>query len=376
MFLLKAIQSGFRRLPLFILRLMARPRHAIPSDLDFNQCKFLFLRQDLIGDALVSTPVFESLKRHYPGAVIDVFMSPRNHFVLERDPAVRKRWIYRKSPGEIRSLMREVRHEHYDLMVDLIDNPSRTSTLWCMFGGARWRVGLAKENDFCYDVAAPFLPKDSYHVAERTANVLKVFRINPEKESLRVRYFFSQNAERFGSDVWKDNGLDGHTVVGVNISAGDEVRSWWGNNAIEFLAAVHARHLDWRILLVFKPEDRAKADLLSLSSPFVILSPNTPSFDHVAALVSRLSFLVTPDTSIVQIAAAFNVPALVLHLKVSSIHGHLWEPYKSDSENLIASVDNVETIPSSEVIAAFERLSSRNINRKPKVQKSNVRSSS
>jgi len=376
MFWLKEIELGFRRLPLVLLGFIARRRHTFPVDLDFNQCKFLFLRQDLIGDALVSTPVFETLKRHYPGAVIDVLMSPRNHFVLERDPAVRKRWVYRKSPGAIRSLMREVRHEHYDFMVDLIDNPSRTSTLWCLFGGARWRVGLAKENDFCYDFAAPFLPKDGYHVAERTANVLKAFRIDAEKEPLRIRYFLSQDAERFGSDVWKSNGLDGYNVVGVNISAGDEVRSWSGNNARRFLAETHAIHPDWRILLLFKPEDRAKAEDLFLSSPFVILSPNTPSFDHVAALVSRLSFLVTPDTSIVQIAAAFSVPSLVLHLKISSIHGHLWEPYKSDSENLIASVDNVETIPSSEVTAAFERLSSRNINRKPQVQQENARSNS
>lgn len=376
MFRLKVIELGFRRLLLATLGFIVRRHHAIPADVDFNQCKFLFLRQDLIGDALVSTPVFETLKRHYPGAVIDVLMTSRNHFVLERDPAVRKRWIYRKSLGDIRSLMREVRQEHYDFMVDLIDNPSTTSTLWCLFGGARWRVGLAKENDFCYDFAAPFLPKEGYHVAERTANVLNAFRIKPEKEPLRIRYFLSQNAERFALDVWKDNGLDGCTVVGVNISAGDEVRSWWGNNCTQFLAEVHALHPDWRILLVFKPEDRVKAELLSMSSPFVILSPNTPSFDHVAALVSRLSFLVTPDTSIVQIAAAFSIPALVLHLKVSSIHGHLWEPYKSDSENLIASVDNLETIPSSEVIASFERLSSRNINRQPKVKQDIVRSTS
>ncbi len=376
MFWSKAIELSLRRLPLVIFDLIARRRRLIPADLDFNHCKFLFLRQDLIGDALVSTPVFETLKRHYPGAVIDVLMSPKNHFVLERDPAVRKRWIYKKSMNGIRNLLWEVRSERYDFMVDLIDNPSRTSTLWCLFGGARWRVGLAKENDFCYDFAAPFLPKDGYHVAERTANVLKAFRIDPEKESLRVRYFLSQNADRFAMDAWKSTGLDGHTVVGVNISAGVEVRSWWGSNCSQFLAKVHALHANWKILLVFKPEDRTKAELLSVSSPFVILSPDTPSFDHVAALVSRLSFLVTPDTSIVQIAAAFNVPALVLHLKVSSIHGYLWEPYKSDSENLIASVDNIETIPSSEVITAFERLSSRNINRKPKVQQDIARSTS
>lgn len=361
MFLLKAIESGFRRLPLTILGLIARRRHNIPSDLDFNQCRFLFLRQDLIGDALISTPVFETLKRHYPGAVLDVLLSPKNEFVLERDPAIRKRWVYRKSLTAIWKLLREIRDERYDFMVDLVDNPSRTSTLWCLFGGARWRVGLAKENDFCYDFAAPFLPKDSNHVSDRTANVLTAFRINPENEPLQIRYILSEVADRFALDAWKERGLIGCTVLGVNISAGDEARSWWGKNCGKFLADVHALHPQWKILLLFKPGDRDKVDHLAESSPFAVLSPSTPSFDHVAALVSRLSFLVTPDTSVVQIAAAFSIPAVVLHLKVSSIHGHLWEPYRSDSENLVASVDNVETIPSSEILAAFERLSSRNV---------------
>jgi ADP-heptose:LPS heptosyltransferase len=358
---LKPLELGFRRFLTGVLKFFLRKKKPFPAHLDFNLCKFLFLRQDLIGDALVSTPVFDLLKRRYPGAVIDVLMSPKNHFTLEHNPAIRKRWIYKKTPRELMKLRKQIRQEQYDFVVDLLDNPSTTSTLWCLNARAKWRVGLAKENDFCYDFVAPMLPKSEFHIVERTANVLLAFRIDPGKEILRIRYYVSPQSEKSADKFWSENGFTDKTVVGVNISAGDEVRSWWGKNCIEVLSEMTKRHPEWKILLLFKPEDSHKARSISQAVPSLIFSPPTPTFDHIAALVKRVRILVTPDTSIVQIASAFNIPSVVLHLRLSALHGHLWEPYKSDAVNLVASVDHVETIPAKDIISAFERLASRNI---------------
>jgi len=359
MALLKTLELRFRRLLMALLKTSFGSRHQIPSDVDFNKCKVLFLRQDLIGDALISTPVFDVLKRTYPGITLDVLMSPKNHFVLQNDSSVRKRWIYAKSPVQLWKLRKNVRSEKYDFVVDLLDNPSTTSTLWCLNAGARWRVGLAKENDFCYDCAAPLLEKADHHVVERTANVMTCFNIDPSKADLQIRYFVSAESSQFAEQFWQSARLEKETVVGVNISAGDVVRSWWRENCREFLKEVAHHRPDWKILLMFKPEDREKAKSLAEKVHQVLLPPATPTFDHLAALVKRLTFLVTPDTSIVQLASAFSIPSVVLHLKISALHGHLWEPFRSDAENLVASADNVDMIPWQQVYAAFKRLVAR-----------------
>ncbi|MEX0735877.1 MAG: hypothetical protein WD182_00435, partial [Bacteroidota bacterium] len=155
--LLKQTEIGFRQGLLRMLRVFVKRGNPLPRDLDFNSCTFLFVRQDRIGDVLVSTPLIHALKKHYPGATVDFLLSTNNHFVLEHEPLVRNRWIYRKNPqGAIETLV-TIRRQHYDFVIDLMDNPSTTSTVICLCSGGKWSVGLSKENAYAYDIAVPLL---------------------------------------------------------------------------------------------------------------------------------------------------------------------------------------------------------------------------
>ncbi|MBI3004378.1 MAG: glycosyltransferase family 9 protein [Ignavibacteriales bacterium] len=353
---LKTIELLYRRVLLRFLRMLFSKKRTLPAHIDYNSCTFLFLRQDLIGDALISTPLLHALKGRYPGAQLDVLMSPKNHFVLSNDPVIRNRLVYTKSVVETFVLLQKVRGSAYDFIVDLIDNKSTTSTLWCLLGGARFRVGLAKENDFCYDVVVPLLPKKKFHVADRTANLLTAFGIDPTNEELRIFYKPAQEAETFADQFWAHLRTEAKPVIGINISAGASYRMWWGENCRDFMRTIMKKFPGWKILILSLPSDRSKAEEVAHAVPGSILAPVTPTFDHAAALVKRMDFLVTPATSICQVAGAFNVPSVVLYPNLAVLHGHLWEPYRSDTESLAAHVDDIDTIPSQDVVNALERL--------------------
>jgi ADP-heptose:LPS heptosyltransferase len=64
---------------------------------------------------------------------------------------------------------------------------------------------------------------------------------------------------------------------------------------------------------------------------------------------------VTPDTSAVHLAAAFNIPSVVLFVQ-SNKDLRVWEPYGSLSESVITDIDDLETIPLEGVTRAFSRL--------------------
>ena len=91
--ILKRIELAFRRIMLVVTGKLVRRSRQPEKSLDFNRSKILFVRQDRIGDVLVSTPLLTAVKRHYPGAIVDVLLSTNNHFVLANHPLVRKRWI-------------------------------------------------------------------------------------------------------------------------------------------------------------------------------------------------------------------------------------------------------------------------------------------
>jgi len=339
---LKRLEIGFRRLFIRGLRCLVQ-RQSLPlTGLEFNASKFLFIRQDRIGDVLVSTPLFRALKSKYPGAILDVVLSPHNHAALGQNPHIRRRWIYRKTPLGALRLIRWLRSERYDFAIDLMDNPSATSTAICLLAGARWNVGINKENAYSYDIVVPLLSRKEAHIVDRLGQLLIPFGIDPAKEKLVIEYETSEKSEVTVRDHWHRLGLEGKRVVGINISAGGEVRFWGAENFRRLLKFLERDFPTMPVLILHKPAHRHQAMDVTKGVKNAVLSPET-TFDEFAAFVRRLTLLITPDTSVVHLAAAFGLPAVVLYVQ-SDPNLRIWEPYRTAHRALVTPVDDLSTI--------------------------------
>ncbi len=352
---LKSVEIGFRRLLLRLLGLFIKRWKLLTPGMDFNGCKFLFVRQDRIGDVLVSTPLFAALKGRYPSATVDILLSRNNCFVLDNEPLIRKRWVYDKNVFSIMRLLRNLRAEQYDFVIDLMDNPSATSTLLLALAGGTWNVGLAKENSYVYDINVPLLSRKDTHIVDRLLELLQVFKVEENRTSLRLRYQVSTPSGVFAKEFWKGQDFDGRAVIGVNISPANGARYWGVQNFRELCRSLQEEFPQRPILLLFDPTEKEQAMAIASSTPNVVLSPETHSFDQFAAVVQRLSLLVTPDTSAVHLAAAFQIPSVVLYVQ-SNKDLRIWEPYNAPHEALVTDVDDLKTIPPQHVLAAIRRL--------------------
>jgi hypothetical protein len=87
--------------------------------------RILLLRQDRIGDVLVSIPVIRALRQRYPRAQIHMLFSRANfgvrHAVAQY---VDHSWRYDKTLTSAVRVIRAVRAARYDIVVNLTDNPS------------------------------------------------------------------------------------------------------------------------------------------------------------------------------------------------------------------------------------------------------------
>jgi ADP-heptose:LPS heptosyltransferase len=352
---LKPVELGFRRVLLRVLGLFVRRGRALPAAIDFSTRKYLFVRQDRIGDVLVSTPLIHTLKSKYPKATVDFLLSGNNHFVLSNEPLVRKRWIYRKTLASAWQILRSIRAEKYDFVIDLMDNPSATSTILCMFAGGKWNVGLSKDNAYAYDIVVPLLSRRDYHIIDRLAALLTVFGLQRETMDLRVRYNVLGESKEFATRFLKAKSIEGDQVVGLNISPGEGTRFWGTERYQALIRWLRSERPMNPVLVLYQPADTAVAE--SIAKPFsnVFLSPETRTFDQFAALVQQLWLLITPDTSAVHLAAAFSIPSVVLYVQ-SDKDLRIWEPYGSLSETLVTDVDDLRTIPVEQVVQAASRL--------------------
>ncbi len=350
---LKRLEIGFRKIVLQSLGRLSRRRNTLPPDVDFNQCKFLFIRQDRIGDVLVSTPLFALLKKHYPDAVVDVLLSTNNHFVLENETVVRKRWIYTKRViSSLRSLA-GIRAERYDFVIDLMDNPSATSTVIALLAGGKWNVGIDKGNRYAYDIVVPLLSRKDIHIVDRLAQLMTVFGIQPEREELRIRFSITRTSDQTIDDFIRSSSKT-RRLIGVNISAGSDTRYWGTTKYQALLHLIQDRYGADSIIVMYKPSDRDRAEEIVKAAPAALLAPEL-NFNEFAALIRRLHVLITPDTSAVHLASAFRIPSVVLYVQ-SDTNLRIWEPYKTPCEPIVTKVDDLSTIPGPRVFEALQRL--------------------
>jgi ADP-heptose:LPS heptosyltransferase len=356
---LKRIEILLRRFLIFVLGSFVSRRKLPPDTIDFNSSKILFIRQDRIGDVLISTPIFTSIKAHYPSAIVDVLLSENNHFVLMNDPFIRKRWIYRKNIGKVISLITSLRNEKYDFAVDMMDNPSVTSTFLCLFAGARWNVGIAKNNNYVYDIKVPMLSRSETHIVDRISQLLIPFHIDPKAEILSTRYFTSRESDEFAARFLSSNILCQRPLIGINISAGGEVRFWGIEQYRELLSFIADRYPELCPIVLYQPSDKEKARKICDGNKNIVLSPLTNTFDQFAAIIKQLTFLVSPDTSAIHLASAFNIPAVVLYVQ-SNKALRIWEPYGIEYEVVVTDVDDLSTIPVKDVQTALKKLIDRN----------------
>jgi len=357
---LKPVEIGFRRILLRVLGPFVKRGRTLPASIDFSSKKYLFVRQDRIGDVLVSTPLIHTLKSKYPKATVDFLLSSNNHFVLSNEPLVRKRWIYRKTLASAWAVLKSIRAEHYDFVIDLMDNPSATSTVLCMLAGGGWNVGLSKDNAYAYDIVVPLLSRRDYHIIDRLAALLTVFGIERETMDLKVRYNVLEESKQLASRFLKAKSIQDNQTIGVNISPGEGTRFWGTERYQGLIRWLRSERPGNPVLVLYQPSDKAVAESITLPFPDVFLSPVTATFDQFAALVQQLWVLITPDTSAVHLAAAFSIPAIVLYVQ-SDKDLRIWEPYGSLSETLVTDVDDLRTIPVEQVVQACRRLMSNRI---------------
>ena len=96
-----------------------------------------------------------------------------------------------------------------------------------------------------------------------------------------------------------------------------------------------------KIVIITRPEYllERKRLILELGLDYVIPSYETKSIIDVAALIEQLDLIISPDTSIVHIASAFDKPIISIH-ESDEDSFRLWSPASSQSKTIFASKSN------------------------------------
>jgi ADP-heptose:LPS heptosyltransferase len=306
-----------------------------------DRAKILVMRQDRIGDVFVSTPVLHALRERFPHAQIDFLLSRNNAAALFAiEPLVNKIHVLHKNSMQMLLLLWRLRSSRYDVLVDLNHTASSTSNLLIRCTGARRSIVLKTSRPTPATDQVPQGDRSVRHIIDVLCDLVLPLGIDIASEDRRPRVPIRHdimNEVRAKLQAGVSN-----QILGVQIS-GSSTDRIYPNGALEQVISTISRQFPAvKIVVLSAPSDRPRAEALAAHTGTEYVDPGQ-SYQHFAAAIACCAWLLSPDTAAIHVAAAHNVPSVVLFSR--DHRGFLnWLPYNSPCWPIITEEASLSSI--------------------------------
>jgi ADP-heptose:LPS heptosyltransferase len=306
-----------------MVRLMGGQVMPLP-DWTSRPFRILFIRDDGIGDLMVSMELIRAISDVSPTFTVDLLCSPQNAALGRSLPFVnevivhRRRFLLKAWPT-----WRTLRANRYDVVIDgrvAIANVNKQTMMLLLSSGAPWRIGIAgRRNDRVYSV--PIRLDRIDHWVDAIVALGRPFGIASDSRSWRARLPLPDADRRAALARW-DRVSPGRPRILVNPYSASADRQWPVERFGPVLARLRARLPHASIIIPTMPGGDPEAD--DLAHPVGAVAMPL-SLAEVTAVTATADLVISPDTAITVIASAFDVPILALMRK----NTHQWVPYKA-----------------------------------------------
>jgi len=306
--------------------------------------RILVVRNDNIGDVLCTTPALRALRRAFPQAHLAILVAEHCRAAVEWNPDLNEVLTYTKAKHHhgllglaalcnLMRLIRELRARRFDLAIGM-RRPFSRSNAWLTYAsGAPWRLGYSApashpfrfflnlgrgpgamathEVDGCLELLASIGVSEAGHAST----------LIPDRDAVAgIR-------ERLCAESAGERG----SLALVHISNRREASRWPLERFAQAADHLHER-LGLTILLSWSPGDErnplfpgddGKAEKVARCMRARPVLLRTPELRELIAAVSLCDFVLSTDGGLMHMAAALEVPQVVLFGKTDPLH---WAP--------------------------------------------------
>ena len=296
-----------------------------------NHCnKILILRQDRIGDLLVSTQFIDLLRKQLPKAKIDLLLSDKNAGLFELiSDKIDNKYIYDKNVFSSSGLLIKLKRNNYDLIIDMFDNPSATSRMIIKLLNPKYSLGFFRKQENIYSHTVKLLDKDKNHIIKRINELLLSFNIENDHD---LKVLLPEKEEVSKEDK-----------IGLIIAGSGQSKFYGKDNFVELISLIKDNNIE----LIGAPGFEKESEEILKEVEIIYKEPSQTLIDFAYSLRSY-KLIITPDTSVVHFCSAFNIPCVVLYKLVDSVkYGMPWFPVNTRYEYLTHEISIRNIKPSS-----------------------------
>lgn len=260
--------------------------------------KFLLIRFSSIGDIVLTTPVIRCLKKQVPDAEIHFLTKDSFRSVVEHNPYIDKLHVLAHS-WEL--MIEELKLEQYDYIIDLHHNTKTLRVKKALKVKAFSFYKLNIQKYFYTAFKINLLPK--VHIVDRYLKTVASFGV--KNDGAGLDYFIAKEEEVKRQDIPASHHAG---YIACVIGAAHGTKRWPVNKWIEFCST-----LEHPIILMGGKEDADNGNIIAAIDPVKIYNAcGKFKLNESADLINKAKLVISNDTGLMHIAAAYKKPIISL----------------------------------------------------------------
>jgi heptosyltransferase-3 len=361
------------------------PGHGFPSWMDVHSSaidvgqarKVLVVRTDHLGDLVLSTPFFETLRRNLPRARITALVTPYTREVLERNPSVDEIVAMDRESADRSQIMRHLKEQAFDVVVALspttrayaiartLGAPVRAGYIYSRRWVPRALSGVMLTHRAVYHIDALVEKHQPVpHEVEQMLGFARVLGLSAEEVPLRLYPDLYQAAEaceplgeeaqafaphlvNLGRVQWVPTTRRECSWLAVQL-APHWLRPPWSMEAfIDMLEVLQAAIEGVKIVVVYGPNEQKQGQDLAQSGR---VNDRLKVFGDLnmsrwAGIMGAARMALSPDTGSIHVAAAMRTPVVAAYEEPTfDLCSQQWAPWLVPNRKVMKTTP-AETIP-------------------------------
>lgn len=315
--------------------------------------RILVVRCDRLGDVILSSPVFEVIKRHYPQSHLTVMVREAVAPVVRGLAAVDEVMIFepegkhRGFRGLIR-LTRELKSRQFRISVVLQSQLKIAAATF--LANIRYRVGpLSKLHSYLFYNRGirQHRSQVEMHEADYNLQLLRRLGIRAGSRKVPLRAQVSAEAKNAAQAWLLERGWDPSLpLIVVHPGMAGSALNWPEPHYVEFIRALLKEGR--RVLVTGGPAEVSLLNRISEAlgplaekALFYGNSGPTQGLEFFAGLISQASLVVAPSTGPLHLAVALDKPVLTFYAPIRVQSAIRWGPYLKDESRASILVPDV-----------------------------------
>ncbi len=284
--------------------------------------KILILRFSSIGDIVLTSPVPRAIKEQMPDAIVHFATKKSSEGLVLHNPYIDKVHLLE---GSMEPFVLELRAERFDYIIDLHDNVRSTYLKWKLkvpaftYDKQRWKRWL---------LVRWKINRMGRHIVDRYLDTVTGLGLEPDSQG--IDYFISPTDEVSLFDL--PASFQSGYVVMVTGTA-HFTKQLPIEKQIEF-----CRGLSYPLLLLGGEKEIERGNRIAEASGSLVYNAcGKFSLNQCASLIRQSELVVTNDTGLMHVAAAYRKPILATYGNSVSAFG--FDPYRPHPSTRIFEVD-------------------------------------